>query len=301
MAGVFASFFYSQFFVKLPYPDHSFANQTIIVTGSNVGLGLEAARHFVRLDAKKVILGVRNLEKGNAAKQAIEETTGRKDVVDVWHLDLQSYESVKAFVKRADGLDRLDVVVENAGILAWEFNMAEDNEATITTNVVSTMLMALLILPKLRESATRFRITPHLCIVSSEVHMFTSFPERKSERIFETLNNEKTAIMNDRYNVSKLLEVFAVREIAKQSKKEPFVILNLINPGLCQSELGREFGLPDKILRAVLARSTEHGSRSLVWAAHAGKETHGQYTSDCHVAEYVLSPVYKAERRLLEG
>ncbi|KAI9706662.1 MAG: hypothetical protein M1836_003671 [Candelina mexicana] len=285
MAGIIANFLYSQLFVSLPYPDHSFANQTIIVTGSNVGLGLEAARHFVRLNAKKVILAVRNLDKGNAAKQSIEETTGRKNVVDVWHLDLQSYDSVKKFVKRAEGLERLDVVVENAGILTWDFKLAEDNEATITTNVVSTMLMALLILPKLRESATRFGITPHLCIVSSEVHLFTSFPERKSENIFATLNDEKTARMGDRYNVSKLLEVFAVREIAKQSTKSPLVVLNLINPGFCKSELGRTSGFSDVVLRAALARTTEHGSRSLVWAAQAGKESHGQYTSDCHVAE----------------
>ncbi len=163
-----------------------------------MGLGLEAARHFVRLNAKKVILAVRNLEKGEAAKKSIEETTGRKNVVDVWHLDLQSYDSVKKFVKRAETLQRLDVVVENAGILAWEFHLAEDNEATITINVVSTMLMALLILPKLRESATKFGITPHLCIVSSEVHFFTSLPERKSENIFQKLNDEKTARMTDR-------------------------------------------------------------------------------------------------------
>jgi retinol dehydrogenase-12 len=46
-------------FAHLPYPTKKFTGQTIIVTSSNVGLGLEAARHFVRLDAAKVIIAVR--------------------------------------------------------------------------------------------------------------------------------------------------------------------------------------------------------------------------------------------------
>ena len=120
-------------FTRLPYPTTKHTGQTIIVTGSNVGLGLEAARHFTRLDAEKVILAVRNLEKGEAAKRSIEETTDRKNVVEVWQLDLASYESVKQFAKKANQLKRLDAIVENAGIATPNFKFSEDNESTITT------------------------------------------------------------------------------------------------------------------------------------------------------------------------
>lgn len=85
------------------------------MTGSNVGLGLEAARHFVRLGAEKVILAVRSIEKGEDAKKNIEQSEKSSGVVEVWQLDLSSYESVKQFAKRADGLKRIDAVVENAG------------------------------------------------------------------------------------------------------------------------------------------------------------------------------------------
>jgi len=44
--------------VSLPVPTMKFTGKTIIVTGSNTGIGLEAARYFVRLDAAKVILAV---------------------------------------------------------------------------------------------------------------------------------------------------------------------------------------------------------------------------------------------------
>lgn len=187
-----------QLFTSLPIPSKDLSGQTIVVTGSNVGLGLEAARHFTRLNAEKVILGVRNLEKGEAAKKSIEETTNRRNVVEVWGLDLASYESTKEFAQRLGSLKRLDVLVENAGISTPIYRLFEDNESTITTNVVSTFLLALLALPKLQETAMRFNNTPHLVIVSSEVHAFTSFPERKSANIFNTLNDQKTANMNDR-------------------------------------------------------------------------------------------------------
>lgn len=195
----FAAFLYSQFFVKLPYPKKSLSGQTIIVTGSNTGLGLEAARHFTRLGAAKVILAVRSLSKGEAAKESIEASTDRKGVVEVWSLDLGSYESVKEFAKKAEGLDRLDALVENAGVAKTAWSVQEDNEATITTNVVSTFLLGLLLLPKLRETGQKYNITPHLTVTCSEVHAWSPMEERKSESIFDALNNKETANMGDRY------------------------------------------------------------------------------------------------------
>ena len=192
------NFFYSQLFVTLPYPKSDHSGQTIIVTGSNVGLGLEAARHFTRLNAEKVIVAVRSLEKGEAAKKSIEESTGRKGVIEVWQLDLSSFESVKQFVKRAEGLKRLDAIVENAGIATADWRLAEGNESTITVNVISTFLLALLILPKLRESGSKFNFTPHLVIVSSEVHGWTQFPEGKYSDVFEALADKEKSKMGER-------------------------------------------------------------------------------------------------------
>ncbi|SLM34748.1 short-chain dehydrogenase [Lasallia pustulata] len=299
-------FLYDQLFTSLPIPQTSFSGQTIIVTGSNVGLGLEAARHFTRLAAAKVILAVRSLEKGEAAKKSIEESTQRTGVVEVWQLDLSSYESVKQFAKRAEGLSRLDAIVENAGIATHTYRVLEDNEATITTNVVSTFLLALMILPKLRETASKFNVTPHLVIVSSEVHAFTSFSEKSSANIFKTLNDKETANMRDRYNVSKLLEVFYTRELAARTKanKKSDVIINFVNPGLCHSELAREAGWGLYILKLLLARTTEYGSRTLVNAVEAGQESHGQYMSNCtpsRVAPLVTSAEgVKAQKQVWE-
>ncbi len=201
--GWFASFLYSQFFVTPPKPTKDFTGQTIIVTGANTGLGLEAARHISRLNASLVILGVRNLSKGAAAKESILESTNQPSrSIEVWELDLSSFDSVKAFAAKANQLRRLDGILENAGIMTKNFKLVEGYESTITVNVISTFLLALLILPKLKESASKFNIQPRLSIVASDVHFLVKFPERYSEDIFDALNNEKTADMGmERYAV----------------------------------------------------------------------------------------------------
>lgn len=170
-------FLYSQFFVTPKSPSQSFTDQTVIISGSNVGLGLEAARHIVRLNAAKVILAVRNVPAGNEAKKSIEESTGRANVCEVWELDMASYDSVIAFGERVSKLERLDVVLENAALGTQSFHLAEGHERSITVNVISTFLLALLVLPKLRESANRFGIRPRLTLVTSEVHAWARMPD----------------------------------------------------------------------------------------------------------------------------
>ena len=114
-------------------------------------------------------------------------------------MDLIRYESVKEFAAMAEGLDRLNVVVGNAGIVTYQFLMMEDNESTITVNVVSTFLPALLMLPKLRDTAIKFNVLPRLVIVASFVHFLTQLPARQFDNIFETLNKKQEANMSDRY------------------------------------------------------------------------------------------------------
>jgi NAD(P)-dependent dehydrogenase (short-subunit alcohol dehydrogenase family) len=309
MTSWFLNFLYSQLFISLPSPTYDFSGQTIIVTGANTGLGFEAAKHFVRLNASKVILAIRTISKGEAAKLVIQKSIpDSKTKVEVWHLDLSSYESVKAFAAQVMKLDRLDVLLENAGMMTGKFRLVEGNETTITTNVISTELLALLILPKLRETAARYGVLPRLSIVTSDLHFVANFPERNSEDVFAALNYEKKANMGQeryfwivlqmeekltpgRYAVSKLFQVFFVRELGKRidSSEGPTVIVNCLTPGACRSDFDRESSGLRKVvfsvLEALLARTTEAGSRTLVAGATAGLESHGQYMADCIVAK----------------
>ncbi|PVH75662.1 NAD(P)-binding protein [Cadophora sp. DSE1049] len=305
--GWFTSFLYSQFFVTLPSPTKDFSGQTVIVTGSNTGLGLEAARHLSRLNATLIILAVRNQAKGEAAKNNILASTRRpEDSIEIWDLDMQSYDSIKAFCTKASTLPRLDAVIENAGIMTKYFKLVGGYESTITTNVIGTFLLAVGLLPKLKQSAKDFNIQSRLSIVSSDLHFIANFPERHSEDIFEALNDEKSEMGMERYAVSKLIEVFGVRELAsiisKDSNSEsPSVIVNCMTPGACKSDFHRENssigGIIQSILDALIARTTEVGSRTLIAGVAAGEDSHGAYMADCRVAEpgaMVLGPDGKA-------
>ncbi|GIK02023.1 hypothetical protein Aspvir_006066 [Aspergillus viridinutans] len=288
-------FLYSQFFVTPAYPTHSFKDQTIIVTGSNVGLGLEAARHFVRLNAATVILAVRNRPAGEAAKASIREShPDSQTSIEVWDLDLASYVSVLAFAENVSQLPRLDVLLCNASIATATFQLAEGHERTITVNVLSTILLALLVLPTLRRSAERYGTKPRLTTVVSEVHAWTKFPERNAENTFAALDDENHTNLRERYPTSKLLQVLILREMVARMSDES-VVVNMLNPGLCHSQLGREGGILLALMKMVMARSTEVGSRTLVAAAAAGEESNGAYMTDGKVDNGALSKFVRSD------
>jgi NAD(P)-dependent dehydrogenase (short-subunit alcohol dehydrogenase family) len=231
-----AAFLHRQFFSAPPIPTVSFKGRTVIVTGSNVGLGLEACRWIVRLGAQQVILAVRNIEKGKAAAEDIRATTScSAETLQVWHLDLSSYRSVLAFADRVNAdLPRLDALIANAGMGTLSFRMTEDNEETITTNVVSLSLLGFLLYPKLRESALRYNTETHFTVTASELYEVAKFEESKVPvgQIFATLNDEAKANMSERYHVSKLLEVFLIKQMAAMLPLDGNnVIINCTAPG----------------------------------------------------------------------
>ncbi|KAH8649404.1 retinol dehydrogenase [Tricladium varicosporioides] len=290
-----AAFINRQFIYEPPSPTISFAGKTVIVTGSNVGLGREAVRHMVRLGASQVILACRNIEKGKTAARDIQDTTGcSSKILQVWQLDMCSYTSVLAFADRVRAeLPRLDVFCANAGVYNMEFRTTKDGEEeTIVTNVISTALLGCLVLPKLRETALKFDTHTHFTITASELYEVAKFKERKAPRgqLFAALSDQgkdkgKSAI-SDRYNVSKLLVIFFVKQLATLSPVDANkVIVNCVAPGLCQSELGQKEHVNHaiKLMVKIIARPTEVGARTIVYGACAGPESHGQYVPDTKI------------------
>lgn len=158
--STFRNFFYSQYFGTPSYPIKSFSSQVVICTGSNIGLGFEAARHFYRLNCAKLILGIRTVAKGQTAKENIVRSVKHRsdaEAIEIWPLDLSSTQSTLEFSERVKKeLPRLDVVVENAGVVNTTWQVDEGFEHIIQVNVISTFLLALSLLPKLKETAKKF-------------------------------------------------------------------------------------------------------------------------------------------------
>ena len=232
--------------------------------------------------------------RGKAAEKEIATTAAKGTVIEVWQIDMASYASVKAFAARVEAeLKRVEISHANADLVYSKFALAEDNETMITVSVVSTFLLAALILPKLKASAADFNICPRLVITSSGAHEQVTFPQRTEKSIFGALNDENYAqgkYWSEQYPISKLLQIFIVRSIVEEHPAETYpVTINLPSPGLCHSELSREAAGMQKVafsvVKGVLARSTEKGSRTLVNAGIQSPESHGKYLSDCKKGE----------------
>ena len=146
----------------------SCTGKTFIVTGANIGLGYEAAKHLVRLGSHRVILAVRSIRRCETALAAIESETGVRSVAEIWKLDLSSYESTLAFADRVEQeLERVDAIIENATAANKDWTFCEGWESTIMVNIFGTLLLAVLLMPHLERCAKKYNMKPRIVIVTS--------------------------------------------------------------------------------------------------------------------------------------
>lgn len=282
--------FFRQAWAPPADPNVSFEDKTVIVTGANTGLGFEAAAKFVALDASLVILGVRDPTKGEAAKSTIEERPKKKGRVEVWRLDMDSYDSIQDFAKRASSLDRLDVAVLNAGVYKVAYEESKYGwEETLQVNVLSTALLGLLLLPKLKASRTGSSL-PVLEIVSSGNHQRVTIPDdrRRADNLLRSYDVPDGYNAGQQYGTSKLFVMYVMQTLAlladssDAASGKPDVVVTSVCPGACKSDLGREHNsFTMNVVKAVLftffMRTTEQGSRSLVSGVTLGEEAHGRF------------------------
>ena len=292
----FLDLLYSQLLVKIPEQTSDFTNQTVIVTGSNTGLGLEAARLLVRLNAAKVILAVRTISKGEAAARSIITTCNvPESIVEVWPLDMSNKASIIAFANRAASLERLDAAILNAGVFNFKRNDIDGIEAHLAVNVIGATLLELLLLPTLQKSAARTSLRGRLTIVGSDM-MYTVNPAdfQTPGAIFPYLNTPGVLAEGNYYAYSKWLVYQASRHIAESHpvSKASNVVIAVQTPGACKSDLFREEGTAlskavSWVMFALFARSTETGARTLVHAVGSELEekAHGEFLMDARVME----------------
>ncbi|OBT54827.1 hypothetical protein VE04_05704 [Pseudogymnoascus sp. 24MN13] len=265
----------------------TFEGKTVIVTGSNTGVGYETALKYVQLAASIVILGVRSLQKGEIAKSQIEKSTGRAGVVQVWQLDMANFESIDAFAKRVESLKRVDVAVLNAGLFNRTFKVSETGwESNLQVNTLGTALLAILLTPKLQASRTADS-RAHLVVVTSTGHIEVQLKPRDKDQLLHKYNIDLGVGLYQQHVTSKLFMMWITRELAYRcldGKNEPTVIINDACPGPCRSDVTRDFDTPlwtiAKGVGSFLAlRPAENGARVLVGASTLGEDSHGQWLS----------------------
>lgn len=224
-----------------------FSGRNIIVTGATSGIGKEAVLKFARLGAAKVIIGARDLAKGESTRADLEARLGRKGQLEVWKLDMMSYDSVEAFANHANELEHLDIVVLNAGVWRVDYHQSQYGwEEDIQTNTLSTTLLAILLLPKLKQSKQYTGRISVLEFVNSGLHQKAVVPPevRQEPSVLDHYNKREQRKAQSQYSFSKAFLMYAATKLADEISSGD-VIVTSVCPGWVQTDIGRDHFFPE--------------------------------------------------------
>lgn len=203
--------------------------QTILVTGATDGLGRETARELASRGATVLVHG-RDRKKGEATLRDLNESTG-SDRFRLYVADLSSLAQVRRLAEAVgEREERLDVLVNNAGIVAPERRESEDGyELGFAVNYLSGFLLTNLLLPLLERSAPA-RVVNVASIGQAPI----DFDDPMLEQGFDPYRS---------YAQSKLAQVMFTFELAERLGGGSGVTVNALHPAtLMDTKMVRTFG-----------------------------------------------------------
>jgi NAD(P)-dependent dehydrogenase (short-subunit alcohol dehydrogenase family) len=226
--------------------------KTVIVTGANSGIGRAAATAMADHGAR-VVLAVRNTDKGDAAASQMPGTT------EVRRLDLASLASVKEFAAGWDG--PIDILINNAGIMIPPLSRTADGfEMQFGTNHLGHFALTNLLLPQ---------ITGRVVTVSSTGH-------RIGQIDFSDLNWERRSYKAWRaYGQSKLANLLFTAELQRRLIDAGSAVeANAAHPGYAATNLqfhseNRLMEIISVIGNRVIAQDENGGALPTLYAAVA--------------------------------
>jgi NAD(P)-dependent dehydrogenase (short-subunit alcohol dehydrogenase family) len=245
----------------------------VLITGANQGIGKAAAEELAQRGAK-VVLVSRNAVKGRAALEQVRaKATG--DAPELIVADLASLSEVRRLAAEyKKGHDRLDVLLNNAGLLVPNRRTTEDGfEETFAVNHLAPFLLTQELLDVLKATPSSRVVN-----VSSEAH-------RGAKLHFEDLGFEKGYGALKAYSQSKLANIVFTYELARRLEGSG-VTTNCLHPGIIASGFGQTYGgafsVFIKLLKPFLL-STEAGARTSVYLASSTEvgDVTGKYFAKC--------------------
>jgi NAD(P)-dependent dehydrogenase (short-subunit alcohol dehydrogenase family) len=242
-----------------------------VVTGANSGLGLVTARELARHGAR-VILGCRNQQKGRAALEEITEAASGPEP-ELEALDLADLSSVRSFADRlAAGGDRLDLLINNAGVMAPPRRRTADGfELQFGTNHLGHFALTNLLLP-LMEGREDARVVT----LSSTAH-------RMGRIAFDNLNGDRNYFRWNAYGQSKLANLLFALELDRRLRAAGSTVKSVAaHPGYAATNLQSAAApmvdrLVMKLGNLVIAQSDEMGALPVLYAATAPGLEGGAY------------------------
>jgi len=226
-----------------------------LITGANSGIGYATAIGLAKLNAH-VIMVCRNKERGESAQKEIIEKTGNKHV-DLLLCDLSSLNSIREFA--ADFKTKyqsLHVLINNAGVMLSKRELSVDGfEMNFAVNHLAPFLLTNLLLDLLKKSAPSRIIN-----IASAAHKYGTIDfedlqgENKKHRFMGLYGDSKLALILTSYELSRRLEGSGVT-------------LNLIHPGVVNTNLGMDRNKPKKGIVRRFFKSPEKAAETSIYLA----------------------------------
>jgi len=256
-----------------------------IITGANTGIGYETALDFAKRGAR-VILACRDTKKAEKAAEQIRQETGSKEV-DSEYLDLADLDTVREFAKKMCAkLDRLDLLVNNAGIMMCPLWRTKQNfETQFGVNHIGHFVLTRALLDLMKKSGEPSRIVN----LSSLAHTF-------SDIRWDDINWEKKDAYKPiaAYGQSKTANILFTNQLHKQLKDDTKISVFAVHPGSVRTELQRYtdesmFRYLSTILRifwplvVAFSKSPAEGAQTTIHCSVSDEALpfNGKYFSDC--------------------
>lgn len=250
-------------------PDQT--GKVIIVTGANSGLGYETSLALARKGAQ-VVLACRNMEKGETAVSQIRQQVPDASL-ELMALDLADLASIRQFAGEFQAShDRLDVLINNAGIMAIPYRQTADGfEMQFGVNHLGHFALTGLLIDRIMRTDDSRVVT-----VSSNLH-------KQGKIDFDNLNGEQDYSKWGAYNNSKLANLLFAYELQRRLAASGSETLSVAaHPGYASTNLqsGDSSWLQKLLLglgNAILAQSAAMGALPTLYAATMPDVQAGNY------------------------
>jgi retinol dehydrogenase 12 len=226
-----------------------------VVTGATSGIGKATAIALARQGAQVVLVG-RDRGRSEATQEEVAAVASAVPQVQI--ADLSSMAQVRALAERLGALDRIDVLINNAGFVASQRRVTQDGfEEVFAVNHLAPFLLTNLLLGKLTASAPARVIT-----VTSDAHTAARLD-------LDNLHLEHGWDSWRSYSNSKLANILFTRELARRLEGTG-VTANCAHPGVVRTGFGRDAS-PLLRIGLTIARpfllSPERGASTIVYLA----------------------------------
>ncbi len=223
--------------------------KTIIVTGSNSGIGKEAA-HILATSSHRLLMLCRDSEKSRQVHQEIVSQSGNENVFWI-PVDLADPGSIRAAVAQIkQEYPVIDVLVNNAGTYKVKRQETPSGvEMTLAVNFLAPFMLSQMLLENLQASGNGRIIN-----VVSELYKNGSID-------IDNLMLVKGYKAGDAYANAKLATVLYTAELANQVKNTGLTV-NVMHPGVLATDMFRDYpALLAKMLNLFLEKPHKGGER----------------------------------------